>query len=62
MDGSRNVMHRRGGGVVQTVGRTAVVAGTATAVTGAVSRRRTNKQLAMAELLAADIGGRSYGV
>jgi hypothetical protein len=38
-------MMRRRGGVVRTVGRTAVVAGTATAVAGGVSRRQTNTRL-----------------
>ncbi len=36
-------MMRRRGGVVRTVGRTAVVAGTATAVHGSVKRRQANK-------------------
>lgn len=36
-------MMRRRGGLVRTVGRTAVVAGTASAVAGGVSRRQTNK-------------------
>ena len=36
-------MRRRRGGLVRTVGRTAVVAGTASAVAGGVSRRQTNK-------------------
>jgi hypothetical protein len=35
--------------VVRTVGRTAVVAGTATAVAGGVSKRQTNKQIAQQE-------------
>ena len=39
------MMRRRRGGLVRTVGRTAVVAGTATAVAGGVSRRQTNKRL-----------------
>jgi len=39
------MMRRRRGGVVRRVGRTAVVAGTATAVAGGVSRRQTNKRL-----------------
>jgi hypothetical protein len=39
------MMRRRRGGIVRTVGRTAVVAGTATAVAGGVSRRQTNKRL-----------------
>jgi hypothetical protein len=39
------MMRRRRGGVVRRVGRTAVVAGTATAVAGGVSRRQSNKQL-----------------
>ena len=39
-------MMRRRGGVVRTVGRTAVIAGTATAVAGGVSRRQSNKQAA----------------
>ena len=43
------MMRRRRGGVVRTVGRTAVVAGTATAVAGGVSKRQTNKQLAQQE-------------
>lgn len=37
---------RRRGGVVRTVGRTAVVAGTASAVAGGVSRRQSNRQTA----------------
>lgn len=37
------MMRRRRGGLVRTVGRTAVVAGTASAVAGGVSRRQTNK-------------------
>ncbi len=36
-------MRRRRGGLVRTMGRTAVVAGTATAVAGGVSRRQTKK-------------------
>ena len=36
-------MRRRRGGLVRTVGRTAVVAGTASAVAGGVSRRQTKK-------------------
>ena len=36
-------MMRRRGGVVRTVGRTAVVAGTASAVAGGVSRRQSRK-------------------
>lgn len=36
-------MMRRRGGLVRTVGRTAVVAGTASAVAGGVSRRQSNK-------------------
>ena len=36
-------MMRRRGGLVRTVGRTAVVAGTASAVAGGVSRRQTRK-------------------
>lgn len=39
-------MMRRRGGVVRTVGRTAVVAGTATAVAGGVSRRQSRKAAA----------------
>ena len=39
-------MRRRRGGVVRTVGRTAVVAGTASAVAGGVSRRQSNKHSA----------------
>jgi len=37
-------MMRRRGGLVRTVGRTAVVAGTATAVVGGVNRHQRNKQ------------------
>lgn len=37
------MMRRRRGGLVRTVGRTAVIAGTASAVAGGVSRRQTNK-------------------
>ena len=37
------MMRRRRGGLVRTMGRTAVVAGTATAVAGGVSRRQTKK-------------------
>ena len=37
------MMRRRRGGVVRTVGRTAVVAGTASAVAGGVSARQTKK-------------------
>ena len=37
------MMRRRRGRVVRTVARTAVVAGTASAVAGGVSRRQTNK-------------------
>ncbi len=37
------MMRRRRGGLVRTVGRTAVVAGTASAVAGGVSRRQTSK-------------------
>lgn len=36
-------MMRRRGGLVRTVGRTAVVAGTASAVAGGVNRRQTKK-------------------
>jgi hypothetical protein len=36
-------MMRRRGGVARTVGRTAVIAGTATAVHGGVKRRQANK-------------------
>jgi hypothetical protein len=36
-------MRRRRGGLVRTMGRTAVIAGTASAVAGGVSRRQTNK-------------------
>lgn len=36
-------MMRRRGGIVRTVGRTAVVAGTASAVAGGVHRRQSNK-------------------
>lgn len=39
-------MMRRRGGVARTVGRTAVVAGTATAVAGGVSRRQSKKAAA----------------
>ncbi len=39
------MMRRRPGGVVRRVGRVAVVAGTATAVSGGISRRQTNKRL-----------------
>jgi protein involved in polysaccharide export with SLBB domain len=46
-------MMRRRGGVVRAVGRTAVVAGTATAVAGGVSRRQSNKQAATQEDAAA---------
>lgn len=38
------MMRRRPGGLVRTVGRTAVVAGTASAVAGGVSRRQSRKQ------------------
>jgi hypothetical protein len=37
------MMRRRRGGLVRTMGRTAVVAGTASAVAGGVSRRQTKK-------------------
>lgn len=37
------MMRRRRGGLVRTVGRTAVIAGTASAVAGGVNRRQTNK-------------------
>lgn len=37
------MMGRRRGGLVRTVGRTAVVAGTASAVAGGVSRRQTRR-------------------
>ena len=37
------MMRRRRGGLVRTMGRTAVIAGTASAVAGGVSRRQTNK-------------------
>lgn len=37
------MMRRRRGGLVRTIGRTAVVAGTASAVAGGVSRRQTRK-------------------
>jgi hypothetical protein len=37
------MMRRRRGGLVRTMGRTAVVAGTASAVAGGVSRRQTRK-------------------
>jgi len=37
------MIRRRRGGLVRTVGRTAVVAGTASAVAGGVSRRQTRK-------------------
>ena len=37
------MMRRRGGGLVRTVGRTAVVAGTASAVAGGVNRRQQRK-------------------
>jgi hypothetical protein len=37
------MMRRRRGGLVRTVGRTAVIAGTASAVGAGVSRRQTNK-------------------
>ena len=47
------MMRRRRGGVVRTVGRTAVVAGTATAVAGGVSKRQTNKQIAKEQEAAA---------
>jgi hypothetical protein len=36
-------MLRRPGGLVRTVGRTAVIAGTATAVSGRVARRQENR-------------------
>jgi membrane protease subunit (stomatin/prohibitin family) len=39
-------MMRRRGGVARTIGRTAVVAGTATAVAGGVSRRQSKKAAA----------------
>ncbi len=39
-------MMRRRGGVARTVGRTAVVAGTATAVAGGVSRRQSKRAAA----------------
>ena len=39
-------MMRRRWGLVRTVGRTAVIAGTASAVAGGVSRRQSNKQAA----------------
>ncbi len=37
------MMRRRRGGLVRTMGRTAVIAGTASAVAGGVSRRQTRK-------------------
>ena len=37
------MMRRRRGGLVRTVGRTAVIAGTASAVGAGVSRRQTNR-------------------
>jgi hypothetical protein len=46
-------MRRRRGGVARTVGRTAVVAGTATAVAGGVGRRQSKKQAAQQEEQAA---------
>jgi hypothetical protein len=42
----RRPMGRRGRGVVGTVARTAVIAGTATATAGAVNRRQQNRQQA----------------
>jgi hypothetical protein len=47
------MMRRRRGGVARTVGRTAVVAGTATAVAGGVGRRQSKKQAAQQEEQAA---------
>lgn len=44
---------RRRGGIVRTVGRTAAVAGTASAVSGRVSRRQNAQQLAAQEQQAA---------
>ena len=43
------MMRRRGPGVVGAVARTAVVAGTATAVSGRVARRQQNKYAAQDE-------------
>ena len=47
------MMRRRRGGLVRTVGRTAVIAGTASAVAGGVSRRQTGKQQAQQQEAAA---------
>ena len=46
-------MMRRRGGLVRTMGRTAVVAGTASAVAGGVSRRQTGRYQAKQEEAAA---------
>jgi hypothetical protein len=43
------MMRRRGPGLVRTVGRTAVIAGTATAVSNRVSRRQQGRQDAHAQ-------------